>query len=94
MSLPIAKTILLVEDEPILLKFVRTILERAGYSVLAAASPNEATRINQDSNETIDLLLTGLSLLPISGSELAVWLKRRRPWLRVMLMSKIGRAHV
>jgi DNA-binding NtrC family response regulator len=87
MSLPITKTILLVDDEPLLLRFIRTILMRAGYSVLAAASPKEAVRINQDSQAPIDLLLTGLSLRPISGSELASMLRWRRPGLRVVLMS-------
>ena len=86
MSLPTAKTILVVEDEPILLKFVRTILERAGYSVVAA-SPKEAIRISEDSEETIDLLLTGLSMLPVSGPKVATILKSRKPTLHVMLMS-------
>ncbi len=87
MPLPLAKTVLLVEDEPLIVKFVRTFLEKAGYTVLAASSPKEAIRIDQESKVTIDLLLTGLSMLPISGSELAAMLKRRRPRLRVMLMS-------
>src|SRR5579863_8036139 len=87
MSLPAANTILVVEDESILLKFIQTILERAGYSVLTAASANEAIRIEHESKVTIDLLLMGLSPRPISGCELAVRLKRRRPELRVMWMS-------
>jgi DNA-binding response OmpR family regulator len=87
MSLPVLKTILVLEDEPLLLKFVETILERDGYSVLTAASPTEAIRINQDSEIRIDLLLTAFFLLPSSCSDLAARLQRCRPGLRVMLMS-------
>jgi two-component system cell cycle sensor histidine kinase/response regulator CckA len=87
MSLLIAKAILLVEDEPLLLKFLRTILERDGYSVLAAASPTQAIHIGQDPEVSIDLLLTAFSLMPISGAELAARLKRTRPELRVLIMS-------
>jgi PleD family two-component response regulator len=34
------KTILLVEDEPSILRMTRMMLERNGYSVLSAASPS------------------------------------------------------
>jgi DNA-binding response OmpR family regulator len=93
MSLPIPKTILLVEDEPLLLNFVRTLLRRAGYSVLSAATPEAAIRIERERTESIDLLLTGFSLPRLSGPELAEQLKWRRPQLRVMLMSSDPAAH-
>jgi DNA-binding response OmpR family regulator len=90
MALPVQSapnTILLGENEPLLLKFVRTILERAGFRVLSAGTPEDAIRIERDYTGTIDLLLTGASMPRMSGLELAKELKRRRPALRVMVMS-------
>jgi two-component system cell cycle sensor histidine kinase/response regulator CckA len=84
---PTPKTILLVENEPLLLKYLRTILERAGFTVLSAITAEEAIRIEQGYMGTIDLLLTGVSMPRLSGPELAEELERRRPGLRVMLMS-------
>jgi len=76
-----------VEHEPLLLTFVRTILEQAGYTVVSAATAKEAIWIEQDFAETIDLLLLSFSLLRLSGPELTETLVWRRPRLRVMLMS-------
>lgn len=85
-SKPIIKSILLVESEPLLLKFVRTVLEIAGFEVLSARTAEGALRIAQESGKTIDLLLTGLSMPGMSVPELAEQLKDRRG-LPVMLMS-------
>lgn len=87
MSLPGPKTILLVEDEPLLLRFVRSVLQRAGYAVLSAATPEAAMAIERDCRGPIELLLTGFSLPRLSGPELAETLEWRRPEMRVMLMS-------
>jgi two-component system cell cycle sensor histidine kinase/response regulator CckA len=84
---PVPKTILLAENEPLLLRLVHTILERAGFAVLSATTAEVAIRIEQDFRGTIDLLLTGVSMPRLSGPELAEQLKSLRPELRVMLMS-------
>lgn len=81
------KTVLLVENEPLLLKFVRMILERAGFTVLSAATAEQATGIEQGSPGTIDLLITGGFLPGSSGPLLATQLAWSRPSLRVMLLS-------
>jgi len=60
MSKPIVRTILVAEDEPLLLKFVQTILERDRYSVLAAASPTQAVHIGQDPKRHRRLAAYGL----------------------------------
>ena len=39
------ETILLVEDEPMILKMVTAIFERQGYTVLPAVSPGEAIQL-------------------------------------------------
>jgi two-component system, cell cycle sensor histidine kinase and response regulator CckA len=81
------KTILIVESEPLLLRFVRTILEAAGFAVLSAATAEAAIRVDHDFTGDIDLLLTCFSMAGSSGAELTQELEWRRPRLRAMLMS-------
>ena len=81
------ETILLVEDHAALLKFVKHVLEDAGFTVIAAGSPKEALRLEAEFPGTIDLLLSDVRMKGMSGPTLAERLKERRPHLRVMLMS-------
>jgi DNA-binding NtrC family response regulator len=80
------KTILVVEDTALVLNTVRMILERAKFTVLAAASAGEAMRLNECA-KTIDLLLSDVMMPDMSGPDLALKLKGVRPDMRVMLMS-------
>jgi two-component system cell cycle sensor histidine kinase/response regulator CckA len=83
------KTILVVEDTALVLKTVRTILENANFTVLAAASADEAMQL-AGSAKTIDLLLSDVMMPDVSGPDLALKLKELRPEMRVILMSGYG----
>jgi two-component system, cell cycle sensor histidine kinase and response regulator CckA len=62
------------------------LLERQGYTVLAAGNAEEALRLfNQ--NASIDVLLTDVVMPGASGPELTRQLAERRPELRVIYMS-------
>jgi len=52
------ETILLVEDEPAILKNTATILERSGYTVITASRPGEAIRLAEEHLGKIHLLMT------------------------------------
>lgn len=80
------ETILVVEDTALVLKTVRMILENANFTVLAAASANEAMELARYA-KTIDLLLSDVMMPSMSGPDLALKLKESRPDMRVMLMS-------
>ena len=80
------KTILVVEDTAVVLKIVRTLLEKANFRVLAATSADEAMRF-AESAKTIDLLLSDVMMPDLSGPDLALKLRELRPEMRVMLMS-------
>lgn len=80
-------TILVVDDNDLVLTIVTAMLERHGYLVLKAAEPAMALRIEQECGGKIDLLLSDISMPQMSGAELARQLQVRRPWMRVMLMS-------
>ena len=81
------ETILLVEDEPTVNRAVRRILERAGYTVLAAVSPEEARRLAAGHPGEIQLLLTDIVMPGMNGRELAAQLRPSRPWMRPVFMS-------
>jgi len=90
MMLPFGGTreaILLVENRPVLRKFVQQILEGANFSVIPASNAKEAIRLEAEFPGTIDLLLSDLRITGISGPNLAKRLQARRPQMRVMLMS-------
>jgi DNA-binding response OmpR family regulator len=83
---PTPKTILLVESDPMLLKFVHRLLEGAGFTVLRASTAEEALSVYAGHGGGVDLLLTGFSMPRFSGAELAVRLDGLTK-LRVILMS-------
>jgi PAS domain S-box-containing protein len=85
--LPGNETVLLVEDEEIVRKLVREMLETAGYEVLQAADGAEAIALADRYEATIDLLMTDVVMPGLSGQELARRLAERRPGIRVLFTS-------
>ena len=82
------ETILIVEDEPVLLDLAILILREQGYRVLQAKSGVEAVQVWQRESNTIDLILTDM-VMPegMSGKELAARLRLQRPELKVICVS-------
>ena len=81
------ETILLVEDEPAILKLCQLMLERNGYVVLAAATAAEAIKKSENYRGTIDLLVTDVIMPEMNGSELSKKLLSVRPNLKTLFMS-------
>lgn len=81
------ETILVVEDEPGVLEVATEALRQQGYKVLSAASPAEALQIAQNLSEPIHLLVTDVVMPIMSGRELAEYLIRLHPQLRVLYVS-------
>jgi CheY-like chemotaxis protein len=79
------ETILVVEDEPALLRVVTRILQRNDYSVLAATTGTEALALVAD--HEFDLLLTDAVMPGISGFELAERVRQMRPQAFILFMS-------
>jgi CheY-like chemotaxis protein len=79
--------ILLVEDEAAVRKFVRTMLERQGYTVVDAVDPAEALTLLRDRSQAVDLLLTDVIMPRMNGPELAEQAHAIRPDLPVLYMS-------
>ena len=81
------ETILLVEDEVIILKSVAHMLSELGYTTLAAATPGEAIRLAQEHSGKIDLLITDVIMPEMNGRELARTLLATYPDLKLLFMS-------
>ncbi len=81
------ETILLVEDEPSILKLTTRALTRQGYAVLAASTPREAIDLASEHTEVIHLLMTDVVMPEMNGRDLAKNLLAIHPKLKVLFMS-------
>jgi len=82
-----SETILLVEDEAMLLQLEASILEESGYRVLVAATPERALSLAQGYSGPIDLLVTDLIMPVMNGRELSARLQLLRPAMKALFIS-------
>ena len=81
------ETILLVEDEPTILKMTRIMLESLGYKVLTAVRPEEAMNVADEYEDEIHILMTDLVMPEMNGRDLAGKLLSLYPNLKWLFMS-------
>jgi PAS domain S-box-containing protein len=86
-----SETVLLVEDEKIVLNVSRKLLEKLGYGVITAQSGDEAVRIYQEKGPEIDLVLLDMIMPGKGGSATFDALKDLDPGVRVLLSSGYSR---
>jgi len=82
-----SETILLVEDEAMVRRLARTVLQESGYRVLEAANGPEALSTAKQHQGSIDLLVTDVVMPRMSGREVADRLTSQRPKMKVLFMS-------
>ena len=87
LDLGLDTTILVVEDEEMLLDFVCTVLEQQGIKTLKSQIPSEALRIASQPETNIDLLLTDVVMPEMNGKELYDKLKPQYPNMQCVYMS-------
>jgi CheY-like chemotaxis protein len=83
-------TVLVVDDEDIVLRQARVALERHGYRVLAAGSGPMAIDAFQRDPMAVDVVLLDLSMPGMDGRETLDFLARIRPGVRVIVSSGYG----
>lgn len=81
------ETILLVEDEPILLTMTTLLLQRLGYRVLKASGPDAALQQASLHRGEIHLLLTDVIMPEMNGRELSLRITADDPGIRCLFMS-------
>ena len=83
-----SQSILLVDDEPILLKCIRRLLrpiEKEGVIVWSTTSAEEA--IDIISEHPIDVVVTDQNMNGMSGSELLIWISEHSPVTRKIVLT-------
>jgi PAS domain S-box-containing protein len=79
--------VLLVEDEPAILKMTKRMLEREGYTVVTAGTPGEAIRLAHEHKGDIHLLITDVVMPEMNGRDLARNILPLYPGLKCLFMS-------
>ena len=79
------KTILFVDDEAALAKMGKKQLERLGYEVEATTDPSEALLKFRKSPEKYDLVITDMTMAPMTGDRLIKELVKIRPDIRTII---------
>lgn len=81
------QTILLVDDEDLLLRMGETILTSYGYRVLTANSGPKALEVFAKNDPSVDLLITDLVMPLMSGRELVEQVRQVSPATRIICTS-------
>jgi len=80
-------TVLLAEDDPIMRKLTRKMLEDYGYKVLEAIDGEAALDVISQNSTRIDLILTDVVMRGMNGPELVLRLMDSHPEMKVVYMS-------
>ena len=81
------ETVLLVEDEELILMLGKSILAQHGYNVLTASLPETALQISEQHEGPIHLLITDVVMPGMNGKELRERLKVTRKETKFLFMS-------
>jgi CheY-like chemotaxis protein len=81
------ETILLIDDEEMILDIGSKMLEGLGYKVLTAPGGRQGLRIYEQARDTIDLVILDIIMPDFGGKETFDTLRRVNPEVKVMLSS-------
>jgi CheY-like chemotaxis protein len=81
------ETVLVVDDETILLTMMETILTEYGYKVLTAGSGQKALAILARDDTNVNLVVTDLVMPSMSGRELVEHIRQLKPATRILCTS-------
>jgi CheY-like chemotaxis protein len=83
--------ILVVEDDVLVRTVVAAYLRECGFDVIEATSADEAIRVLQ-AEVRVDIVFSDVNMPGrMDGFGLAQWVRRERPWLKVILTSGAAR---
>ena len=81
------KTILLIDDEEMVIDISEMMLKRLGYKVLKAHNGYEGLQLFEENKSKIDLIISDLEMPKMSGNELINKLREIDPQIKVVLSS-------
>jgi signal transduction histidine kinase len=81
------ETILVVDDEPAVLKLMTKVLRGPGYHVIPAPDAKTAIGLLSAPNQHVDLVVSDVVMPGMSGTRLAEVIHERWPWIKVLFVS-------
>ncbi len=84
------ESLLVVDDEEMVLEVGKEMFESLGYTILIAKDGKEAIEIYEKNHDTIDAVILDMIMPGISGGETFDRLKKINPEIRVLLSSGYG----
>jgi two-component system, cell cycle sensor histidine kinase and response regulator CckA len=82
-----SETVLVVEDDPSILRLCRRILVDYGYTVTTESDPLKAIEYAAQQTTGIDLLLTDIIMPNMNGKELQLAIEKFHPTIKILFMS-------
>jgi two-component system cell cycle sensor histidine kinase/response regulator CckA len=82
-----SQTVLMVDDEDLMLTMGQTVLSTFGYEVLTANSGQKAVEVLTNGKKKIDLIITDLVMPGMSGRELVDQVRKISPEMRILCTS-------
>jgi two-component system cell cycle sensor histidine kinase/response regulator CckA len=76
-----------VDDDPVVLGFMQTVLERRGYKVIVAPGGREALEEFRRIGGAVDLLVSDVAMPAMDGPALAREITKAKPGLPVLFVS-------
>jgi DNA-binding NtrC family response regulator len=84
------RTVLVVEDEPLVMDLVTNVLTRNGYDVVAATDGDQATELFRQHASELCFLVVNIALPKTSGLEFVEQLPTRVPRIPVIFITGLG----
>jgi two-component system cell cycle sensor histidine kinase/response regulator CckA len=88
---PSDTTIVVVDDDPVILTLVERSLRSEGFRVWTATRAADARKLLAELAGAVDLVLTDIAMPGGLGSELALQIRSSQGWVRVLFMSSYSR---
>lgn len=82
-----SQTVLMVDDEDLMLAMGQTVLSHFGYEVLTANTGKKALEILSDGKKKIDLIITDMVMPTMSGRELMEQVQKISPDMKILRTS-------
>jgi two-component system cell cycle sensor histidine kinase/response regulator CckA len=81
------ETVLLVDDEDMIIDVAQRMLDKLGYKVFTARDGKEAVEVFRKHKEEIDAIVLDMIMPKMSGGEAFDQIKKIKPEIRVLLSS-------
>ena len=81
------RTVLIVDDEQVVLDVQALMMEKMGFNTLKASSPEKAYKIYEIEKDNIDLVILDMLMPGDDGAEAYQKLKKIKPGLKVLISS-------